>query len=79
MDAPHVPIKKNAKYPLEVPIISKGVQVSGNSFPNLLKLSFYDHYLIKYLEFKLQNYMDTTCVVEGGPIELVPMEWDRGL
>ena len=47
--------------------------------PNLKKMSFSNHDLKKYLEFKLQNYMDNVYIVECVPIELVPKDWERGL
>ena len=41
--------------------------------PNLKKLSFSYHDLMKYPKFKTTNYMESVCAMEGGSIELVPM------
>ena len=76
MDSPHMTTKKNDKYTLVELFIPKGVWVMGKFLANLRKLSFSNRNLKKYLEFKLNQYMDTVHTIEGGPIELVPMQWD---
>ena len=58
-DAPHVSIKKNAKYPLVNPIILKGVCVMGDILDNLKKLLFFDHDLRKFKDFKTDKYMES--------------------
>ena len=75
---PRVQIRKNVKYTLMEPIILKEVHVSGIIVPNLKKMSFSNHDLKKYLEFKLQNYMDNVSILECVPIELVHKDWERG-
>ena len=58
--------------------ILKDVQVHGDILPNIHKLSYANHDLMKYLEFKMTNNVETVCLLEGGLIDLVPMEWAWG-
>ena len=75
MDAPYVPINKNAKYTLVELVIPKNLRMIGKVLPNLWKFSFVDHDLKKCLEFKRDQYMEKVQNVESGAIELFPMEW----
>lgn len=56
-DAPKGKIGKNEKYPLVVPIIQKGLQVTENIIPNLQKMGFVNHDLHKFLELAMHRYM----------------------
>ena len=72
-------ILKNAKYPLVNPTIPKGVHVATNIMDNLKKLTFSDQELRMFSELHMSKYMTIVKLVEGVPIQLVPMDWAQGL
>ena len=59
--------------------ILMGVHVTVNIIDNLKKLTFSDHDLRKFLELHMWKYMTSVQIVEGMPIQLVPMDWDHVL
>ena len=46
---------------------------------NLKKMTFYDHDLRNFPKIHMSNYMTSVQLVEGRPIQLVPMYWACGL
>ena len=66
---------KNENYQLVTPVIPKGV----NIIPNLKKMGLIYHDLQKFPELGMKNYMTTICETEDGTIQLVLMEWEKGL
>ena len=78
-NAPKVVIQKNEKYMLVNPIIPPCVHITANIMPNMEKLTFTNNDLRKFSELHMSKYMTSVQRIEGGSIELVPMDWARGL
>ena len=72
-------ICKNTKYPLVKLVIPCDVPVTIDIMDNLKKVTFSDHDLRNFPKIHMSKYMTSLQLVEGEPIQLVPMEWPRGL
>ena len=68
-------IRKNSRYPLANPTISKGVHVMTDIMANMNKLTFSNHDLRKFPKLHMSKYMMLVQLMEFGPLQL--QSWIR--